>query len=100
MNLSLDTTSDKIEKVTRQITFALENDKDVLKDTVQVHVSEITTTGINILVFLYERETDYYRYLKVRQRLICIILDVLEKENVELSYPGQSIYIKETEKIV
>lgn len=100
LNLALDTTSEKIEKVTKQITFALENDKDVLKDTVQVHVSEITTTGISITIFLYERETDYYKFLNVRQRLICTILDVLEKENVELSYPGQSVYIKDMGKVV
>ena len=100
LNLSLDTPSEKLDKITKQIEFALQNDKDVLKDTVEVHVSEISTNGINVLIFLYEKVTDYYKFLDVKQRLICTILAVLEKENVELAYPGQSIVIKQQEKNV
>lgn len=100
LNLSLDTPSEKLDKITKQIEFALQNDKDVLRDTVEVHVSEITTNGINVLIFLYEKVTDYYKFLDVKQRLICTILSVLEKENVELSYPGQSIVIKQQEKML
>ena len=99
LNLALDTTSEKIEKVTKQIKFALQNDKEVINDTVEVHVNEISTTGINVMIILYERETNYYKFLAVKQRLICSILDVLEKENVELSYPGQSIVLKQPEKL-
>ena len=100
LNLSLATPSEKLDKITKQIEFALQNDKDVLKDTVEVHVSEISTNGINVLIFLYEKVTDYYKFLDVKQRLICTILAVLEKENVELAYPGQSIVIKQQEKNV
>ena len=79
LTLSLDTSSEKLEKITKQVAFALENDSDVIRDTVYVNVTEITPTGILIGIILYERVTDYYKYLDVRQRLICTILDVLEK---------------------
>lgn len=98
LTLALDTSSEKLEKVTKQVAFAIENDPDVIKDTVHVNVTEITSTGILIGIILYERVTDYYKYLKIKQRLICTILDVLEKENVELAYPAQSVYIKDREK--
>ena len=51
------------------------------------------------MIILYERETNYNKFLAVRQRLICSILDVLEKENVELAYPGQSVILRQPEQL-
>ena len=99
LTLALDTTSEKLNKITKQVTFVLANDPEVIDTTVQVNVTDVSSAGINVQIFYYVRETDYYKFLKVKQKMICKILDVLEKENVELAYPAQSIYLKERNKI-
>lgn len=98
LNLALETSSEKLEKVVNQITFVLKNDKIVLPDTVNVFVREISAAAIEIGIYYYVSETDYAKYLKVKQRLLCAILDVLEKENIDLAYPTQTVFVKGNEK--
>ena len=97
--VTLDTPSEKVKKLVKQIEFVLLNDKEVMKDTVQVNVTDLSANGINILSIFYVRETDYYKYLKVKQNILCNFLDVVEKENIDLAYPAQTVYIKEQYKL-
>lgn len=99
LNLALDTTSDKIEKIVKEIKLVLQNDPNVIKETVEVNLHEITSTSCSIKIFLYVREADYAKFLRAKQKILCSILYLFEKENVELAYPTQNVYLKGKENI-
>lgn len=99
LNLALDTPSDKIQKMVKEIKLVLQNDPNVIKETVEVNLYEITNTSCNIKIFLYVKEAEYAKFLKAKQNILCSILYLFEKENVELAYPTQNIYLKGKEKI-
>ena len=98
LNLSLDTSSEKIKKIVKEIRFVLENNPIVLRETVEVSLDEITSCSSNIKIFLYVKEADYSRYLKVKQDILCSLLFLIEKENIELAYPTQTLYLRKDMK--
>ncbi|MBR3614482.1 MAG: mechanosensitive ion channel family protein [Clostridia bacterium] len=99
LNLALDTTSDKIQKMVKEIKLVLQNDPNVIKETVEVNLHEITNTSCNIKIYLYVREAEYAKFLKAKQNILCNILYLFEKENIELAYPTQNIYVKRKDEI-
>lgn len=99
LNLALDTTSDKIQKMVKEIKLVLENDPNVIEETVQVNLHEITNTSCNIKIYLYVREADYAKFLKAKQTMLCNILHLFEKENIELAYPTQNVYLKRKDEV-
>ena len=94
LSLALDTPSEKIQKMVKEIKLVLQNDPNVIKETVEVNLHEITNSSCNIKIFLYVREAEYAKFLKAKQNMLCNILYLFEKENIDLAYPTQNIYIK------
>ena len=99
LNLALDTSSEKIQKMVKEIKLVLQNDPNVIKETVEVNLHEITNSSCNIKIYLYVREADYAKFLKAKQNMLCNILYLFEKENVELAYPTQNVYVKRKDEI-
>ncbi len=99
LKLSLDTTSDKIQKIVKEIKVVLQNDPKVIKETVEVHLNEITASSCDIKIFLYVREADYSKFLQAKQDILCSLLYLFEKENVELAYPTQTLFVKRKEEL-
>ena len=97
LNLSMNTTSEKIKDVVEKLKFMLKNDLNVESESVQVNLTEISSYSTDIRVFLYINELSYKTFLDKRQRIYCDILKLLEYENVDLAYPTQTIYVKNNE---
>ncbi len=95
LNISLETPSEKIRKIVKQIRLVLENNPDVIPGTVYVGLDEISACSSDIKIFLYVKEADYIKYLKVKEDILCSILFLVEKENIDLAYPTQTLYVKE-----
>ncbi len=94
LNLSMDTTSEKIKNIVQKIKLVLKNNPDVLPDTVQVNLSEISSYSSDIKIFLYINESDYIKYLNAKEKIYCDILELVELENIDLAYPTQTLYVK------
>lgn len=97
LNLSMETTSEKIKNVIEKIKLVLKNNPDVLPDTVQVNFDEIASYSNDIKIFLYVNESDYIKFLNKKQTIYCDILELIERENIDLAYPTQTLYVKNTE---
>ena len=95
LNISLETPSEKIRKIVKQIKLVLENNPDIIKETVQVGLDGISACSNDIKIFLYVKEKDYIKYLKIKEDILCSILFIVEKENIDLAYPTQTLYVKE-----
>ena len=99
LNLSLETPSDKIKKIVKEIKLMLQNDPKIIKETVEVSLNEITHSSSDIKIFLFVREANYSNFLKAKQDILCNLLYLIEKENVDLAYPTQTLYVKRKEEI-
>lgn len=97
LSLSMETTSEKIKNVVEKIKLVLKNNPDVLPDTVQVNLDQISSYSSDIKIFLYINETDYIRFLNVKEKIYCNILELVERENIDLAYPTQTVYVKNTD---
>lgn len=94
LSLSLDTTSEQMKSIIKKIRVVLENNPEVNKETVQVHFHQITDHSYDIKIFLYAKRTGYNEFLQVKQDILCNILELLERENIDLVYPTQTLYVK------
>lgn len=95
--MHLDTTSEKIRKIVKQIKIVLANNPNVIEDTIQVNFAEISDSSVDIKMFMYINETDYLKFLNIKEEVLCSLLKLIEKENIELAYPTQTIYLKNSE---
>lgn len=98
LNLSMDTTSEKIKNVVEKIKLVLKNNPDVLPETVQVNLDEISSYSSDLKIFVYINKTDYIGFLNVKEKIYCDILELVERENIDLAYPTQTVYVKNTEE--
>lgn len=94
LNLSLETPSEKIKKIVKEIKVVLENDPKVIKETIQVSLIDITACSNDIKIVLFLRESEYAKFLKAKQDVLCSLLFLVEKENIDLAYPTQTLYVK------
>lgn len=94
LNLNLDETSEKIKKLTREIKMVLTNKEYIDENSVHVVFSNISAYSSDIRIILYVKETDYFKYLKYQEDIYCSLLNILEKENIELAYPTETVHVK------
>lgn len=99
LNLSLETSSEKIKKIVKEIKVVLENDPKVIKETIQVSLIDITAYSNDIKIVLFLRESEYEKFLKAKQDVLCSLLFLVEKENIDLAYPTQTLYVKRKEEL-
>lgn len=66
----------------------LENTEHVITGSVYTAWNEITEKGLNIFVYLYTDKVTYDELLKEKTKLQLLVLEILEKENIKLAYPG------------
>ncbi len=95
LNLSLETPSEKVRKVVKEIKLVLQNNPEVIKETVEVNVDAISSCSTDIKIFLYVRQSEYVKFLKAKQDILCSLLFLVEKENIDLAYPTQTLYVRE-----
>ncbi|MFG6318594.1 MAG: mechanosensitive ion channel family protein [Clostridia bacterium] len=97
LGLHLDTRSQEIRKILKQIKVVLANNPNVIEDTIQVNFGEIADSSANIKMYMYINETDYRKFLNIKEEILCSLLALIEKDNIELAYPTQTVYIKNDE---
>lgn len=99
LNLALETPTEKIKKVIKELKVVLQNDPKVIKETVEVTLNAISSSSCDVKIYLYVRDADYRKFLQAKQELLCSILNVFEKENIDLAYPTQTLYVKRKEEV-
>lgn len=90
-----DLTPDKIKDIIKELKVVICAKDYVQRDTVYVGFNGILEYSYYIKIFVYVTETNYMKYLKVEEDLNCEIINVLEKENVRLAYPTQTLHVND-----
>lgn len=86
---------EKLKKVIGQIKLVLREHPSVKKDSVEVFLNDVASYSNEVKVFLYVNEINYIKFAKIKEELYCRILELLEKENVDLAFPTQTVHVKE-----
>jgi len=97
LTLDKNTSVEKTKKIIGQIKLVLKQNPKIKSETVQVFFSDICSYSNDIKIFLYISEIDYIKFNKVKEEIYYELLNLLEKENIELAYPTQTVYLAKGE---
>lgn len=92
--LELSTPLTKVNSAIDKLYLMLQEHPAVLNKDIQVHFEKIVNDGYSIRVAYFITNTTYADYLDIRQSVNYKLISTLDKENVNLAYPSQSIYLK------
>ena len=65
-----------------------------IKDSVIVKFENISANGIDLMIVGYVNETNYAKYLEIKEQINYEIMVILQNECVELAYNTQTVYVK------
>ena len=66
----------------------------VLNDNLIVKFDKVTDNGYNILVNVYTDALTYEDFLNTSENINYKIIDILNREKVELAYHSHTVYLK------
>lgn len=70
------------------------NEYDILKDSIVVKFSDIDDNGYKILISFKTPLKKYADYMNLKETINYKIMQLLEKNKIDLAYPSQTIYVK------
>jgi MscS family membrane protein len=94
LRISLNSSTETITRCISKLRTMLKSNENIIEDTVSVYLDKIEEDANIIWIALHINTQDYKEYLKLKEEINCNILEVLEKENIELVYPTQKVYMK------
>lgn len=94
LRLPLETKAQELEILSKKFKIVLENNKDILEDSIQVDINKIKEDNIEISIVLYTSITEYNKFLNIKQEININILKILEAEGIKLAYPGRNVYVQ------
>lgn len=94
LTLELNTPLEKVKAFVENFREILTNNKDIENETMKIFFNTISDNGIDISIDFYTYITNYIDYLKFKEEINYIILDLANKQEIALAYPSQSIYIE------
>ena len=92
--IELSTSLKKLSDVQSKIIDMLQKHSRVLNDTLIVKFDKVTENGYNLLINVYTDAITYEDYLNTKENINFNVINILNKENVSLAYPSQTIYVK------
>ena len=69
-------------------------DETVLNEKIAVHFTDINANGYNVFISYFTNITNFYDYLKIKESVNYKIMQILEKNKINLAYNSLDLYIK------
>ena len=101
IGLEYKTTSDQLEKVRNEIIDHIKSNKDfIVSDNTPyaVNLNQFSASSIDILVRCYTKTNDYYEWLKVKDKFVIKVKQIVENAGASFAFPSQSIYVEKFDK--
>lgn len=89
--------SHKHTSKTRGFKFTSKEDTQGIKTTQLVFVDKYNESSIDVLVYCFARTVNWEEWLTVKEDVLYKIADILKKNNLEFSYPTQTIIHRQGE---
>lgn len=85
---------DKMSSTIDDIRKLLKQDPNIdIDQTLLVYFNEITDSSLNIIVYCFTKTVVWAEWLAAQQNIYFNIISVIKKDNAELAYPTQNIYL-------
>ena len=94
LTIELNTPLEKIKLLEERIKKILISNETIIQDTISVSFQTIADSGNEIIVIAYINETNYNKFLEIKEEINYKILEILKEEKIELAYNTQTIYVK------
>ena len=94
LTLELSTKLEKVEEVKNQIQQMLQSRTDIIKDSINVKFENISANGMDLLIIAYINETNYGKFLEIKEQINYAVMAILQNQGVELAYNTQTVYVK------
>ncbi len=91
LGVAMDTARDKLARLPNALRAIIECERDVRFD--RSHFAKISTTALEFTVVYFVTLADYNRYMDIQQSINLNILQLLEREGIELAYPTQRLWL-------
>lgn len=98
LEIDKSTPREKVIQVVQRIEEMLRNDEEIHQDLIIVNFNELKDYSYEIYLYFFSKTTAWVEWTKVKQKMNVEILRILEENDVELAYPTQSLYVKNSEE--
>ncbi|MDO4282935.1 MAG: mechanosensitive ion channel family protein [Clostridia bacterium] len=79
---------------TNDVQTLLESYDDIVNETITVKFTEMEDSGYNIYISCKTPLKSYSDYISLKENINYKIIQILEKNKIDLAYPSQTIYLK------
>jgi MscS family membrane protein len=97
IGLTYDTSIKQLKEICYSIDSYISSNNDfIVNDSYKlyVRVEKFNDSSIDIFISTFTNTNDWEKYLKIKEELVFIIKDIVEKNGSSFAYPSQSIYIE------
>ena len=94
LTLELTTPLEKVHELSDILKEVLNSHTSILKNSILVYFDTISDNGIDLQIVAYTSIIDFNQFIAFKEQLNYEILATVEKQQVELAYPSQTIYVK------
>ncbi len=99
LRVAHDTGREKLANVMMQIEQYLKNHPEIHQETILVNFDQYKENGLDIFLYFFTKTTDWGQFLNIKQEINFEIMDILDKEGVDLALPSRKLYLDpETDK--
>jgi MscS family membrane protein len=100
LGLAYTTPRKKIQTCVERIDHMLRKHADVDQETIYVRFKEFSESSLEIYLNYFTKTTTFDEFLRVRENINYLILEILEEENVSVALPSQSIFLNQSSSFV
>jgi small-conductance mechanosensitive channel len=91
LGLAFDTSREQLARLPEQLHAIIEQQRDVRFD--RAHFAKISPTALEFVVVYFVTVPDYNRYMDIQQEINLNVIQLLEREHIELAFPTQRLWL-------
>ena len=94
LELMINTKTKKIEILKNEILSILNQNENIIRDSINVHFTDVVGNRLNLSTVFYFNTADYTEFLDLKEEVNKSILDLIDRSNISLANNLQAIEIK------
>lgn len=101
IGLEYKTTSEQLEKVRNDIIDHIKSNEEFIvseNTPCAVNLNQFSASSIDILVRCYTKTNDYYEWLKIKDKFVIKVKQIVENAGASFAFPSQSIYVEKFDR--
>ncbi len=94
IGVTLETPLIKLNKFVETLKFEITTAISGREEDVSIHVEQLKGDCINLYCYTFVKAKNYEEFLDMKEKINYTVLNVVNKEKIELAYPTQTVYLK------